>query len=299
MLKIAHLVNPVNLPPPSDLVIAQPLVFEAMRIARMAAADVADVTLLAACYPEDSGIVPNWMTLTAPLTRSILDLQSFEVRRKLPLIADLIERLITTVPDADAYIYSNVDIIVTPQIYRFVAHRFADGCDALTINRTSVADRPYVPADLPLIWAEPGEESAGYDFFVFTRAMAERFVLGETIIGISWIGTILHFNLLTFARRHEKLHHQQLTKHVGDQSGSAGRSMQPYREHNQRQYQAIAGRLGWSEAFYTANYPAANLSRAFVERQQQRKRNERRCKQQQRWAARLSRLWRLLTLRGR
>jgi hypothetical protein len=290
MLKIAHLINPVNLPPPSDLVIAQPLVFEALRIARMAAADVADVTLLAACYPEDQAIVPPWMTLTPPLTRSILDLQAFEVRRKLPLLADLIERLITTVPDADAYIYSNVDIIVTPQIYRFIAHRLNDGVDALTINRTSVTDRPYRPDDLPLVWAEAGEESAGYDFFVFTRAQAERFVLAETMIGISGIGAVLHFNLLTFAQRHEKLHNMQLTKHVGDQSASYGRAMQPYLEHNRRQLAVIGAQLGWNADFIQANRPAANLSPAFVARHQQRHREALRQRNRARLAARLRRL---------
>src|SRR5712692_535207 len=109
MIKLAHLVNPVIVPPTSDLYVAQPITFESMRVAREFARDQVQVTLLSAQFPEDCAMVPPFFHGTRDLNRSILDLRNFRVCRKLPLLKDLLDRLYEE-SDADYLIYTNVDI---------------------------------------------------------------------------------------------------------------------------------------------------------------------------------------------
>ena len=55
MLKIAHIINPIEVPTTSDLYIAQPITFETMRIAKEFAKD--EVELYTAQYQEDLSII--------------------------------------------------------------------------------------------------------------------------------------------------------------------------------------------------------------------------------------------------
>jgi len=85
-IHIAHLINPVRFPVDSELTHTQPLTFESMKRAAAQADDVARIDLLTAQYPEDRVIIPPLFTQTNDLERSVADLGSFSVNRKLPLI---------------------------------------------------------------------------------------------------------------------------------------------------------------------------------------------------------------------
>jgi len=74
MLKIAHIINPVNVKEASDLFVAQPVTFETMRQARTYAENHVSVKQLVACYEEDAIIVTHGFDKTPSLKRSILDI---------------------------------------------------------------------------------------------------------------------------------------------------------------------------------------------------------------------------------
>ena len=73
--------------------VAQPITFESMRVAREKAREDADVTLCAVYYPEDEEQIPAAFQKLRPLDRSVLDFGEFEVKRKYPLISDILARL--------------------------------------------------------------------------------------------------------------------------------------------------------------------------------------------------------------
>ena len=88
MRKIAHIINPFNANPSSDLSTAQPITFESMRRAKEKAKDLVEVELWSAQYLEDRNMIPEGFHATRDLDRSVLDLGTFEKPLKLPLIGE-------------------------------------------------------------------------------------------------------------------------------------------------------------------------------------------------------------------
>ena len=134
MRTIAHIVNPVIVDESSDLYIAQPVTFRTMEIARQRAKGTVDVELFTAQYAEDRALVPAGWTATPDLTRSVMDIVTFRHERKLPLLADILDRLYEAT-EAEYLIYTNVDIGLVPHFYIAVNAFIEDGADAFSIKR--------------------------------------------------------------------------------------------------------------------------------------------------------------------
>ena len=213
-LHIAHLINPVRSPIDSDLTYAQPLTFESMRRAAEEAKDVARIELLSAQYPEDQEIIPPYFERTPDLRRCVADVHSFGVYRKLPLIADLVERLYLG-SDAPWLIYTNVDIILHPTFYQQVASRIRSGLDAFIINRRRVPDHYRSLDDLPKILELDGEPHPGFDCFVFHRSFYPKFQMGRVCVGMPFIEMIFSQNLFCHAKHFQLFDRDHLTFHVG------------------------------------------------------------------------------------
>jgi hypothetical protein len=213
-LHIAHLVNPVRRPLDSDLTYTQPLTFESIRNAAEQAQDVAHIDLLTTQYPEDHKIIPPYFTRTPDLTRCVADLHAFTVYRKLPLIADLIQRLYHG-SSAQYLIYTNVDIILHPTFYLEVAKRIRSGLDAFIINRRRVPGHYRALQDLPTIFTLDGSSHPGFDCFVFHRSLYPKFRLGRVCVGIPFIEMIFSQNLFCHAHRFELFDRDHVTFHVG------------------------------------------------------------------------------------
>jgi len=107
-VKIAHIINPVKVEKTSDLYVAQPITFETMRRARDFAAGRVEVTLYTAQFKEDREFIPSIFNKTRDLERSVLDLGTFKIKRKLPILKDILDRLFQA-SDADYFIYTNTD----------------------------------------------------------------------------------------------------------------------------------------------------------------------------------------------
>lgn len=234
--KLAHIINPVAACEKSELSFAQPITFESMRIARQFARELVDVQLFSAHFPEDRSVVPADFVHTAELERSVLDFGSFHRPRKLPLIADILDRLYQAA-DAEYLIYTNVDIGLQPHFYLAVNRLIDQGFDAFVVNRRTVAGHYRQVSELPLIYADIGKKHEGYDCFVFKRAAYPAYRLGAICLGIPRVGRALLWNLYAHARCFREFRRLHLTFHIGPGNDGAwqGAALADYREHNIRE----------------------------------------------------------------
>jgi hypothetical protein len=239
----AHIVNPVDLAHPSDLAVAQPITFASMIAAAEALEPgVGVVELLSAQYPEDRGFVPEGFGTTPDLERSVLDLGTFKVPRKLPLLADIIGRMYDN-SDADWLIYTNVDIALQPHFYSAVASIIDDGFDAFVINRRTISSRYTSPAELPEMYAQVGTEHPGYDCFVFHRSLWPKVDVDRIVIGMPGICRTLFANLAVHAENFVLFRDLLLTFHVGDDGSHRDPMLADMRKFNRQIYGRVWQRL--------------------------------------------------------
>ena len=239
MSSIAHIIHPVIVKPPSDLIIAQPITFETMRIAREFAEGKAEVTLLATQYADEERIpLPGCFTRVPDLTRSVADTKEFKEKRKLAMIKDLLD-LVYEHSRADYLVYTNVDIALQPYFYTVVADIIRQGYDAFVINRRSIPATYTRPEEIPLMWAETGTKHPGFDCFVFHRNHYKNLVLGEICIGTTKIGVTIITNLICRAENFKLFEDLHLTFHIGEVREWEARRFNEYVEHNEKQALAI------------------------------------------------------------
>ena len=246
--RIAHIVNPVIIPPSSDLYAAQPITFETMRAARRMAQDTMEIGLFSAQYPEDRAWVPEDFHATPDLERSVLDVGDFKIPVKFPLIKDILDRLYEA-SDAEYFIYTNVDIGLMPHFYLAVNHWIEKGVDAMVINRRTLPERAWRTEDLPLLYSLPGVSHPGHDCFVFRRQAYCGFELGTACLGINRIGKVLMANLMCHSALFREIRDAHLTFHIGDRrprwvvSGSSSVEGNPdyldYTLHNENELRRI------------------------------------------------------------
>ena len=230
-MRIAHIINPVAVQPDTDLYIAQPITFESMSIAQRQPIKELAVDILAVGYPEDQQIMPEGFDTLPPLTRSVLDIATFQRQRKLPLLADIMESLYEGC-EADYCIYTNVDIGLQPDFYLSVSEIIEQGNDAFVINRRTISNRYTSVDELPQMWAEEGKPHRGWDCFVFARSLIPKFKLGTVCVGMPRVGLALLANLVAYGRRFAEFKESHLTFHIGDDRRGKVSELADYHEHN-------------------------------------------------------------------
>jgi hypothetical protein len=162
MPRIAHIINPVKVSEGSDLLVAQPITFETMRVAHEFAKASVQVELLTTQYPEDHPIIPAFFRKLPDLKRSVQDFGTFRQKKKYPLIKEILDTLYAG-SDADYLIYTNTDIALLPQFYLAVNDFIAQGLDAFMINRRRVSKKFNSVTDIPIMWSEVGLSHPGVD----------------------------------------------------------------------------------------------------------------------------------------
>jgi len=232
MIKLAHIVNPVAVPPTSDLFIAQPITFETMRIAKAFAENQVDVALFSAQYFEDRSQVPPDFQITPDLTRSTLNIGNFYQPRKLPLIQDILDRL-DRATHADYLIYTNVDIALMPHFYIAVAELITQGYDAFVINRRTISKTYQKVQEIPLMYSEIGTPQGGHDCFIFRQSAYSQYDLGLACIGVEKIGKILLLNLIFHATKFYEFRDLHLTFHLGNDRAWKSPELSDYLAHNE------------------------------------------------------------------
>lgn len=136
-MKLAHIVNVYASPSGSDSRRIQDITLETLRRAREAAPEGVEIQLLSAQFGCDREAVPDFVTPTLDLERSVQDVVECADKRTLPFIHDILRRAWEST-DADFLIYTNMDIAVYPSFYHFIAAAIRVEVDALAINRAQI-----------------------------------------------------------------------------------------------------------------------------------------------------------------
>lgn len=238
MMKLAHIINPVNVSIESDLYIAQPITFRSMIKAKKYSSDRSDINQYAIGYEEDLLIFPKEFVQLPTLKRSVLDVGEFKKRRKLPLIHDLLSPLRMN-KEIEYVVYTNVDIALMPFFYDYILSKIVEGSDSLVINRRVIEHA----TDFTQMCAEIGEPHPGFDCFVFRRELLDNFDLGHTCIGANWIGRVLISNLIMFSNRLEIIKDAHLTFHIGEDGAWLMNNFSEFDLHNKNEAYRIIKRF--------------------------------------------------------
>lgn len=232
--KIAHIINPFNASPNSDLYTAQPITFASMVNAREDALPIMDIELLTAQFEEDENMVPDGFRKTKNLNRSVLDNGNFTKKMKLPILVDILQRMHDE-SDAEYLIYTNVDIGLYSDFYRRVNDFIDDGLDAFIINRRRLSAGYISVDDLSKIYIDKGKKHPGFDCFVFHRDLFPKFHLKEVCIGVPFIGITLSQNIFALSKKFKLFENEILTFHIGMEI-MKGRAPREYYNYNQKQF---------------------------------------------------------------
>lgn len=253
MRSIAHIINPVKKDENHELSIAQPITFESLKRARSYTKDVVNVDLITSQYSEDRSVIPEYFTITDDLNRSVLDCGDFKVKRKLPLLKDILFIAYHTT-NAEYLIYTNVDIGVMPQFYVAVNEIIDQGYDAFAINRRRVSKKYTSVKDLNQIYSEVGRMHNGYDCFVFKRELFPKFELGNVCVGIPHVSNTLFHNLICYSKKFKLFTDRHLTFHIGYELFKEWGD-KSYLNHNKSEFLKVLTRL--SKEMNIGNFPGA------------------------------------------
>ncbi len=213
-----------------------------MRRASVYAEFELDITLYSAQYLPDKAIIPSYFIQTPDLQRSVLDVAEFGAARKLPLLADVLDRLYE-VSRADYFIYTNVDIALQPHFYLAVDAFVQAGYDSFVINRRTISAEYAAVSDLEKMFAERGTPHRGWDCFVFPRSYYPHFQLYNICIGASRVGLALLANLVAFSHQFREFDDAHLTFHIGDERSWRKPAYRGYGEHNTAELMRILAAL--------------------------------------------------------
>ncbi|MDX2000986.1 MAG: hypothetical protein SFW35_01010 [Chitinophagales bacterium] len=240
MLRLAHIINPVQAPIGSELQIAQPITFQTMVAAQAFAKGIVDVGLYTVQFEEDKPMIPPGFQILPNLERSVLQVGSFQNEKKLPLLGDILESLYKA-SDAEYLIYTNVDIALMPFFYTSIASLIAEGYDAFAINRRRLSSKYQSTEDIPLMYADIGRPHPGFDCFVFKKNLYPKFLLGNICIGIPFIEATMMYNLAAHAERFRLFGNMHLTMHIGLEVMPA--RDKEYYWHNRKQFNQLIKEL--------------------------------------------------------
>lgn len=255
MPSFVHIINPFSAPAGSDLARHMPVTFASIQRAVEEAKGKVNVQICSAQFTEDRSIVPEWITKTRDLDRSMLNFGTFHEERKLPLLQDVLARALEA-SDADYVVYSNIDICLMPSFYLAIDAYAAKGYDAFAINRRRIPSRWHSPEELHFMYAEAGEPHPGYDTLVFKRSLFSGFLLGNVCIGVPRFDTVLMHNFYAFAENFRLFTGKHLTFHIGMELVREWGQQEHY-AHNEKEYRRILKEL--YPRFRIEQFPGANL----------------------------------------
>lgn len=230
-----HIVNPVGVPVDSDFYRIQMVTFEAMKQAWDNRGNV-NVELMSVQYEEDHAIIPNYFNKTPNLKDSVLHVNEFTKKRKLPFIDEIFQRALKY-SKSDYIIFTNVDIIPDRNFYKEIDKLVEAGNVAFTINRRTVNRYPDTPDKLSEIQSQEGGAHPGHDCFIFPRLWIEKFVLGRVIVGAPWVGFSILANMACVGRGINIFQDLKLTRHLGDDQQWMSKENLEYRNFNS--YEAL------------------------------------------------------------
>ncbi len=178
------------------------------------AENLCEIKLCTTQFEEDKSIIPEGFIILSNLTRSVLDVNPHLNDKKLPLIADILDKL-NELPDSDYYIYTNSDIGLMPYFYNVVHQYVLKGYDAIVINRRRISNMYNDEVNIEMLYADIGKSHPGFDCFVMKKELLQRLILGNICVGIPFVEVALLHNLFSFANRPLFVPNLHLTFHIG------------------------------------------------------------------------------------
>ncbi len=178
------------------------------------AENLCEIKLCTTQFEEDKSIIPEGFIILSNLTRSVIDVNQLLNDKKLPLIADILDKL-SEIPDSDYYIYTNSDIGLMPYFYNVVHQYVLKGYDAIVINRRRISKIYNEEVEIDMLYADIGKSHPGFDCFVMKKELLQRLILGNICVGIPFVEVALLHNLFSFAERPLFLPNHHLTFHIG------------------------------------------------------------------------------------
>ena len=241
-MRIIHIINPVKVDSSSDLFVAQPITFESFRIARESCTGV-EVLQCTTQFEEDRAIIPSHFRITRNLKRSVADMGGPVLKRKLPLIRDILKKAYRMSKKGDYIIYTNVDIALKPEFYNWVLKIIENGMDAFIVNRRTISAHYKHPSELPEMYSEQGEKHPGYDCFIFQREMFPKMYLGNICIGAAYIGLVLYLNMNLIGDNFKEFGDESLTFHIGDDQVWKNPENNPYAAFNKKEFEKVKSKF--------------------------------------------------------
>ncbi len=214
MIRITHIINPVKVNESSDLYKSQSITFASILAAKKYVKGSFDVTLCTTQFQEDKEIIPPDFLMLSDLTRSVLDINLKLKNRKLPLIADILQKS-NEIKEFDYLIYTNSDIALMPYFYEVVHQYVLNGHDAIVINRRRLSKNYANEISLELMYADLGKSHPGFDCFIIKKELLQKLILGDICVGIPFIEVALLHNLFSFAKNPLFVPDAHLTFHIG------------------------------------------------------------------------------------
>lgn len=253
-VRFTHILNPYRADSEQEQAVQQ-LTFETIRIAARTAGPAIPVRCVCVTSPADRGVVPPDFIAAESLTRTVLDLAAFVVRKPLPLVFDILDRGIA-VPEEppampgceDFVIFTNMDIHLQPHFYLAMAEFIREGYDIIDVQRRTIPRHPARTELLPLMFAETGTHHGGFDCIVFPRRKYQSFIRNDACIGMAMVMKGFLINCAMQARRFLILSNSRLTFHLGNDRAWARPLFDEYTNFNLAQFQKVLTAMTTDEA---------------------------------------------------
>ncbi len=231
--KLVHCINPFSSEPDSEHFRAQHVTLASMARARSFSKIVCPELKVEFAQVTDGDDFSSSLIEfehSHVLSRSVLDMFPFEVKRPLPLLMDILTP-VAVKPD-EVIVFTNVDIAVTPSFYSFIRALFSRGVDCAVINRRTISGNYSSEDDLALMECEVGMPHPGFDCFAFRGNLREKLFAYNSCVGIGGVMLPLLYQLLAFAEAPLVLLDAHATFHLGDDKSWLNNKLADYTEHN-------------------------------------------------------------------
>lgn len=263
-IKIGHIINPITADPESRSYFIQQVTLTSIEHAKQSTIlypyNEIEVDIYTAQFPEDHGMVPRNFIMTRDLSTSILDYYEIANGRKLPLIAEILNRLFEA-SSSDYFIYSNIDIALMPTFYLNVCQQIRSGYDAFTINRRTIGNHYSNLDQLKEMYKDFGDPHRGWDCFVFRREYYPRYRFGNICVGAPHFGLVFLANLMAFASNFKFFPNEHWTFHLGNDRKWGSKVNRVYAKHNRLEALRLLRELNEISGGFPTKTPASRYLR--------------------------------------
>jgi hypothetical protein len=233
LIRIAHLINPVNVTESSNFYKYQQITFKSIVEALNYTKSVSDIKLFYTKFSDEIIDIPDTFTQLSDLQGSIFDVTQKMHDKKLPFIKEIFDKFKET-GSPDYYIYTNADIALMPYFYEVLKEYILKGHDAIVINRRRICSLHAETTSLSELYANIGKSHPGFDCFIFKADLLKKFNLGKICVGIPFVEATLINNIAAFSTNPLFVANAHITFHIGLEVMPSRNKV--YYWHNRKEY---------------------------------------------------------------